>query len=224
MRQTFLITTCAFALLLFFAPLAGQNTFSVAYDTVNWISPAQGGPFDTINYTFTVSHNLPGDYIGPIDIMARADSITPFMLFSTSVDSIPPGPGGKQYSIRDSIELSRYGGGINIVVVWPTAPNFVTLDTARGELTVIPASTPDPVKYDLDIYPNPSNGLIRFRAGFPRTWIRETTLSDQQGRLLRREDGLPWQMSLDDLSAGVYFLNMRLKSGESLRYKVIRGR
>ena len=224
MRQTFLITTCAFALLLFFAPLAGQNTFSVAYDTTNWISPAQAGPQDSVNYTFTVSHNLPGDYIGPIDIMCRVDSGTPFMLLSSTIDSIGPGPAGKQYSIRDSVELSRYGGGINIVVVWPTAPNFVTLDSAVGTLTVIGVSTPDPIKYDMDIYPNPSNGIIRFRADFPTAWVRETMLTDQQGRLLRRENGLPWQMSLDALPAGVYFLSMRLKTGEAIRYKVLRGR
>jgi hypothetical protein len=224
MRQTILITTCAFALLLFFVPLSGQNTFTVVYDTVNWISPPQAGPQDTINYTLRVSHNLPGDYAGPIDIMARVGGGTPFMLFSSLQDSIPPGPGGKLYSIRDTVDLARYGGGINIVVVWPTAPNFVTLDSAHGELTVINVSTPDPEQYAMDVYPNPSTGTIRFRTKFPTVWVHETTLIDQQGRLLRRESGLPRQMSLDDLPAGVYFLNMRLKDGQALRYKVLRGR
>jgi hypothetical protein len=147
MRQTILITTCAFALLLFFVPLSGQNTFTVVYDTVNWISPPQAGPQDTINYTLRVSHNLPGDYAGPIDIMARVGGGTPFMLFSSLQDSIPPGPGGKLYSIRDTVDLARYGGGINIVVVWPTAPNFTAV---RGklkclicEISISPSCHPD---------------------------------------------------------------------------------
>lgn len=224
MRQTILITTCACALLMLFGPLYGQNTLFVSYDSTNWVFPTQVGPNDTIAYTLRVSHNLATAYTGPFEITLRANGGAPFTLYSDSLETIPAGSMGKQYSLSDSIDLSRYGGGINIVVVWPTAPNFVTVDTAYGEFTVTDVSVPEAIReiYHLDVYPNPSSGILNLQASFATRQVTELLLSDVQGRILRREKGLPRQISLEGLPASIYFIEVRLKNGQSLKYKVLR--
>ncbi|MEM0998985.1 MAG: hypothetical protein AAGN35_18140 [Bacteroidota bacterium] len=224
MRQTCLITACAFAILLSFLPLRGQNNIFIAFDSTNWLAPNPVGIGDSVMYTFDVSHNLATAYMGPVDIMAQVGGGTPFSLFSTSMETIPAGIPGKSYTLTDTVTLARYGGGINIVVVWPTAPNFVTLDTAFGELTVLPTSVIDPQldRYPLRIYPNPTARAVRIRTQFPPVLVEETRLCDQQGRVLFRQDGVPIDVSLEGMTGGLYFLEIQLMNGALRRFKILK--
>jgi hypothetical protein len=198
--------------------------FILSYDTATFIQPTSVSFGDTVTYTLDVTNNSSTDFFGAVSFFRRVGNGQADLIFTESFSDTIAAFASKPFVLTDTVSALRFGGGINAVVVWPTAPGVVTLDTAYGHLEVKVVGIPEEMQdaYRMVVFPNPTAGSVRFQAEWSPLRARETVLMDQQGRRLRTENGLPGEMDLSGLPAGVYFLEVVLRDGARRRFKVVK--
>lgn len=224
MRRTILIAALFFAMMSSVGTVCGQAAFNVNFDSLNFIQPSTVGLGDTVTYDVTVVNNTASDFFGQISWLRRVDGGPIDTIFTDQFQDTLPAFSNRPYVLTDSVLASRFGGGINVVVVWPTAPNVTTLDSAVGILNVTGVGIPERIRdgYPISVFPNPTRGSIRFQTQFSPLQVRETILMDQQGRVLHSQARLPSEMSLEGFAAGIYFIEVRLRDGAVRRFKVVK--
>ena len=221
MKRALTLTTLLVAIL--FSPMisSGQVRLAAVIDSANFVNPTNPQLGATATYSYRIQNLSNQTYIGPLATYMRVGGIT-MQMDSIANDTLVPGD-TVGVSFPDSIN-ARYSGGINIVVIWPTAPNVTLIDTGYASVEIIGLSIGDPIAemYQLDVYPNPSSGTIRFKHEFSRNLVSSLQLYDSQGRLMRDEATLPREIELYELPAGIYFLNVNFGEEGTQRFKVVK--
>lgn len=226
MRQTILIAAFFCALLASVGSVRGQISFNVNYDSINFLQPTTAGFGDSLTYAIDVVNVSNTDFFGKVSFLRKVNNGPVDTIFTDSIDDTLAAGFNRPYLLTDTVLAARFGGGINVVVVWPTAPNVTTVDSAFGTLTVTGLGIPEDVHnaYPIVVYPNPTAGKIRFQTQFSPLLAQETTLMDQQGRTLRSLKRIPSELSLEGIPAGVYFVEVRMRDGAIRRFKVVKTR
>ncbi len=215
--------TLSLLLLMFccFGASKAQFAFHIEYDTVGFSLPDSGSYGDSLPLDFRIYNNTTTPFADVVTFFMRTSQGT-FVLGDTVGMTIPPG-GNRVASVVDTLTFARYGGGISIIVIWPTSPSFMDTDSIKDEIKIIPLGIDngDTKDFGVVIFPNPTTDQLYFRRS---SWlpIKETSLVNSSGQVILRQDGLPLHLDLGDLAAGFYYLRLRAPSGAVANFKIVR--
>ena len=201
--------------------------FSVSYDSSTVVSPTLVQYGDSIQITFNVSNVGTVDFNGDLVINRSIDSVQFYRLDSITGVSIPAG-GSYTVNTADTIFSARYDGGINILVIWPTAMGssgvIPTIDTVFGEVyvdtTIMGVKAPAPSRIPI-IYPNPAQDKLFLQIPTNGPMPVSMKLVGIDGRIVRNIEGNPSEIDLYGLPDGIWMLNIRFRDGTLSRHKVI---
>ena len=223
MKRSFLFAaTLIFALLSFNAK--GQiMTLSVNGDSTSITPPDPIYLGDSINYNFVVVNTGQDTLMDSIFIMQRIDTavyqIGGYFKVMVPQDTLMIG-------IKEQVLSPKFGGGVHVVVIWPTAPSHTTTDSIKREITFIDTLTwigePGLPQYKLDAYPNPTQNKLNFRAKFPPHVLLGMEMYESTGKLIDKWDHLPDFIEMNNYPHGIYFLHARFDKGQTKVFKLIR--
>jgi hypothetical protein len=215
--------TLLFALLVAFIGVNGQISFHLTYDSLNFPTPSTQSFGGTVRYQFAIHNNSGTAFIDSLRIKFRSNTGV-FTLVEYDSVVIPIG-GVFNVDTIDTVSVGRYGGGINILVIWPTAPNPVLTDSIKDTLIVLTVGVDEGLSNTLpiDVFPIPSQEELFFRHRDPLSVpIVATEIWNVSGQRLRRFKGLPWEVYIGDLPQGLYFIRIEDEQGQSMRVKMIK--
>lgn len=207
------------AVLSFWCPsLQGQVYFSLTADTTGFATPDPVNQQDSLYFNFVVKNTGSQNYNDSLYIVRQVNA------FIDTIATIPQvildtTPSDSEFiSTGEMVTPARYGGGINVVVIWPTAPNSLIVtgtDSLVQEVTVIGStSLPEPHGESMFlVFPNPTMDRIRFRTNLPLSAIQRWSLLGTDGKLHRQGEVLPHQLSLSGLPKGLYFIHLEFEGG-----------
>jgi hypothetical protein len=203
--------------------LKGQIVFQLSYDSLNFPNPSTQSYGGMVRYTFNIQNISTATFTDSLHILIKTDSISIDTLVSYDTITIPP-QGVFVVDTLDSVVPTRYGGGINVLVIWPTSPSFVATDSITDTLFVLIASREEGFGKEpaVDVFPVPSQMQLFLRPRDPYPSIKETRMLNATGQLIRREDGLPHQIHMEDLPGGIYFIWIEAEDGGTAKIKVLK--
>lgn len=220
MRAWIAVLTLLF--LFGFGRTFGQITFTMVYDSMNFPTPTTQNQGGIVNYQFRLDNNSPATFQDSLYFFLRTPQGT-FLL--ESYDSITIGPfDTTTFVIPDTVVALRYGGGVNVVVVWPTAPSFISSDSAYGTLTVTPVSV-DPLSHAgprVHVYPNPCHQALYFTQDRNALPVARVELMDQTGQVILQHAGLPHHLPISELPPGLYLLRIHDEQRGCATFKVVK--
>jgi hypothetical protein len=204
-----------------FGAVKAQFAFHIEYDTVGFSLPDSGSYGDSVPLDFRIYNNTTTPFADVVTFFMRTSQGT-FVLGDTVGMTIAPG-GNRVASVVDTLSFARYGGGISIIVIWPTSPSFMETDSIKDEIKILSLGfeNGDSKDFGLRIFPNPTTDQLFFLwdRAFP---IKETSLVNSSGQVILKQNGVPVKMDFGELSAGVYYLRLLAPSGALATFKVIR--
>jgi archaellum component FlaG (FlaF/FlaG flagellin family) len=225
MKKIFGLVLLAFALLT--GNLKGQAAFSVASVTVD----ADTIDLDTGNVlTFTVKlvnlGNTP--YSGFIQLFAAYNGGTNIYPWEyANIDSLMPILVGDTFSFdlhQDIVASDRYGGGDNIILIWPNTGNGAqTLDTASIHVFVrnlVSRLNPQEIDARVKVYPNPATEVLRFNWTDPTYRLEHVRLVNMAGQEVFSSHNAVQEIGLDGLPRGIYLLQLQYEDGLQGIFKV----
>ena len=133
---------------------------------------------------------------GPID--------TTLQIYFDTLDPYVP----RLANFRDTLSAARYGG-INVVVIWPTAPNIIALDSAKlidFQVNGILGIDGEMSRTHIQLYPNPTSDFARLDYELGSVRIKGYELYDMGGRLLAQQEGIPNSIEVAHLPDGHYWV------------------
>lgn len=186
---------------------AGETIQALAVDRFS--SVYIGGDYrDSITVNgATVLRNRPQGYVLKFDSLGTV----------TDTISIPVGVTVKTLAVDESLNLYAAGGFVNRIQFlgnttnsspWPVTEN---LFACRYGYTLGAAQHPPDARQQLEVFPNPSNGLyqVKLPAGITKGFL---SVLDSRGSLLRRiavqHPGSMVRLDLSDLASGVYLIEL----------------
>lgn len=196
--------------------------FTVDYDTNTVVQPGVVDFGDTVYYSFNVRNVGTVPFAGNLQIMRRKDSTNTYMIDSIAGVNLPVN-GSIPVFVEDIVTLARYDGGINILVIWPTAtvPGVVisTIDSVFGEVFVNPTTGTDEGKAfrGSTLYPNPAQQGFSLTMMDPNLHPTQFLLINAQGETARSWDNLPNRFDVSDQPTGMYYLVVRYSNGATER-------
>lgn len=224
-----LITTVFIALSSLFGNLHSQTfNFQIFPADSNQFPRPIPGPYfynDTLNFEFDIFHTDSAFFNDSIWILQKVNSGPVDTVISTFLDTLTQ---FQQYrtNFRDTIIPARYGG-INVVVIWPSAPNVIATDSAKvidffvkNGVGIGEPSSLSRIK----IYPNPTADLARIEHDIRNHLVKSLELYTIDGRLIRKMDEIPDKVDVGYLADGHYLLRLTLISGESQTMRLVKQR
>lgn len=217
----------AFITLLLFGMIGGarlqaQFIFDVTWDSLNVPSPSVVNANDTLRYDFAVTNTTNSPFLDTLIMKIR----TPQGVFTLATyDSMFIQAFGTEFfSIPDTAYAVRYGGGVNVVVIWPTSPSPIVTDSLIETLTVITTSIDPAFEHGLpiDVFPVPGQQEVFFRLRDNQLSIRRSEIQNMAGQVIRTYVGLPRQISVADLAPGIYFMRIEDESGRMAMLKMVK--
>lgn len=198
--------------------LAQTVIFDVTFDSSTVANPNIVNFGDNITYSFSVTNIGNTQFSGDMLIMRRVDSVQVYPIdtlvgVTLGVNATIP------VIVNDSIFSPRYGGGINILVIWPTAtmPGVAvsTLDTVNSEIYVDPFTQIDGgISYKpATIYPNPAQHTLNLLLPDPVRTPERFSIINVQGQIVREMEATSLQMDVSELPSGMYFLQIEYQEG-----------
>ncbi len=220
--------TALLTLLLFAALGLGrgysQFTFHITWDSINVPAPDIQGENDTVRYTLTINNLSNVQFFDSMFFQLRT-TVGVFQIASFDSISIPPN-GSTVVSFLDSTATigAKYGGGINIVVVWPTSPSPMVTDSLRDTLTIIKVGVHDPWVGGpvIDVFPVPAEAMVFLRCREPRVEVAATELQNMVGQVIQRFPGLPASIPLSHCPKGMYFIRVEDEHGRTSTFKILK--
>jgi hypothetical protein len=203
-------------------PLSAQFSFQITWDSLNVPTPSVVNVNDTFRYNFTLNNLTNSPFNDSLYFHLRTNLGT-FRI--AEFDSLPIAAlGSRNFSILESASAQRYGGGVNVVVVWPTSPAQITTDSLIDTLTVIVTSIDPAFEQGLpiEVFPIPSQQEIFFRLRDNKVVIRRSEIINLSGLVIRSYDSLPRSMSVEDLAAGIYFIRIEDDLGRTAHLKMVK--
>jgi len=173
----------------------------------NYGSQSYSGPLHIIYAIDSTTNN-----IGPLVIMADDSVNATIGVFGSLADSASV-----------TITPTLYKTGINTVVIWPrsTSAAFLTHDSLKLQVLVMPAGIENHTQSKPVIFPNPMQGRVFVTNKDPNFIIEQVRICDISGQLVHAEKFIG-SVDVSKLAAGVYTLEFTDKSGKSCRYKVVK--
>jgi Secretion system C-terminal sorting domain len=202
---------------------------SLSVDTVS----TEASVPDTVNYNDNLTHTVTifigggTPYTGAVYLMTGVDSTGGLL----SVDTVSIRNVVNKFNdtimfpvneIYNNSNGYRFGG--NVVVIWPFAPTLNTVDTFNTNVFVLESVgiNEDPALYSaFSIYPNPTKDYISIQKSNNNLQVKQVRIYDANGRLVYDEE-FKSKIDISKLQKGIYFLNMSLKQGDVLHYKLIK--
>jgi hypothetical protein len=120
----------------------------------------------------------------------------------------------------DTLIYMKQGGADSIVAVIDKPNNHCYIpDTSNAVIVDELTSVSDPNTTRINIYPNPSNGLVFFSSPEP---IQRIEINDMKGKLLlsTEPNNLEARIDLSDRAAGIYFYTVTANE-RSIRGKIM---
>lgn len=216
------ILSLLFVSLLCIGSLRAQVSFFLTWDSVNVPAPNVQASNDTVLYTLTLNNGTGSQFFDSLYFHLRT-SLGTWVIASFDSTLIAPF-GTKTFSFRDSTLSSRYGGGVNVVVIWPTSPSQIQTDSLIDSLTILLVDV-DPLFSEaigIDVFPIPSQMEIFFRQHDHSAIVISTEIQNLEGQVLRRIRGLPDSLSVAELPSGMYFIRFLDDLGRNTVIKVVK--
>ncbi len=204
-------------------PLSAQYSFHISWDSLNVPNPSVVNVNDTFRYDLTINNLTNSAFNDSLYFNLRTNLGGPFRIAAFNSIAIAA-LGSQAFSIPDTASALRYGGGVNVVVIWPTSPAQITTDSLIDTLTVIITSV-DPAFSQwlpIDVFPVPSQQEVFFRLRDNKVVIRRSEIINLSGLVIRSYDELPRSMSLEDLAAGIYFIRIEDELGRTAHLKMVK--
>lgn len=192
--------------------------FTVSYDSITVVQPGVVNFGDSVNFTFTVGNIGTVPFNGSLLIMRRKDSTLTYQIDSITGVNIPVN-GTIPVFTQDSVSSARYDGGINILVIWPTATMpgvaITTIDTVRGDVWVntSTAAGEGSLSKGTTLYPNPATNAFRLDLGDPNKVPTQLVLLNAQGEIVRQWSDPNQRFDVSDLPTGMYYLQVHYSNG-----------
>lgn len=210
--------------LLFFAVFSGkmaaQAAFSVALleaDT-DTIDLAMGD--SVVSYTIKLVNQGNASFSGFIQIMASYNAdpgVYPWEF--TNIDAANPIAVGDTLTFThdDVVSADRYGGGDNIILVWPNAGSGAQiLDTGSTHIFVrnlVSRQNPQELDKRVRVYPNPAREALRFLWVDPSYQLEQVRLVNALGQEVFSTHESVTEIQVEGLPEGLYFLELRYLDG-----------
>lgn len=224
--KRFLLTLPTLVTLVFLqTSLFSQVVFHIETDTLSSPNPLNLG--DSLFFKFTIFNQGTTNFNDSLYIVRRVNGFvdTIDVIQSVSLDTLPSD--SENINTGELASAARYGGGINVVVIWPTGPSLIsptTTDSISDDVYIIGTSSlPEAYRNSIfQVYPNPSADRLRFLTDIPTSAIDLVQVMGINGQILKSYPQLPPIISLADLPKGTYLIQVQFKGGESRTLKVIR--
>lgn len=223
-----LVRVLAFVLLAFsLVPVAnGQVSLLITTPDDMVIQPDTAACFDD---PFTVTANVafaPGttDSITvPFSIKMR----TPLGIFTLDSAVAIGGPAGDSVSlsIPSTYSAARFGGGVNIIVVWPETGFFPPMDSIRDTVVILCGMGIEvgSTSSGLVAFPNPSlDGHFQLSSHSPISRSAEIWVHDAAGRLVAHHPQFTQEVDLSKEAHGVYHLTVLDRQRPPIHLKLVR--
>jgi hypothetical protein len=219
-------TLCALAVFwMLLGAAKAQTTFLIGYDSLNFPDPDTSSFGNSVRYEFDMQNVSGSSFSDTLRFMIRVNGGLPQLLGDSGIVTIGPAL-TKHFIFDDTVSALRYGGNINIVVIWPTSPSPIAVDSMYGMLFVYEGMGLkdgwDFASFDVGLYPVPTEAVLYTRLKEPQVRVLQTQLTNVMGNVLWKEDGLPSEILMSDFSAGIYFVRVTLEDGRIGRFKVIK--
>ncbi len=197
--------------------------------TIEWADSLTSSPIpssqvfnDTVRYSFHIMNLTSTPFVDTLYFRLRT-TLDTFQLGPMLSLSMPPQT-DTFVTFLDSTTANRYSGGINVVVVWPTAPGNIFADTLRGNLFVGELAADDGrhILSRIEAYPVPSRDEVHFAIRDARAKVVKTVISNSFGEVILSYDHLPETVMMTAFGSGLYFVTVMESSGQRTTLKVMK--
>ena len=217
---------------VFIALSAFGNLYSQTFNfliTPAPVFPSPAGPYsvnDSVNYAFVLEHvDSAQVYNDTIMIMQKINNGPAIVAKEYLISNLIQGD-TSQGNFDDSLSAAKYGG-INVVVIWPSAPfgNVVALDSAKvfdmfiEGITAVEDGFP---ASRIRLYPNPTSDYAKLEHNLTNYQVDGLELYNIHGQLMYRVDGLPDKVALGHLPEGQYWLRLYFKDGTAEAFRILK--
>lgn len=178
---------------------------------------------DTINFDFQLYHTDSTFFNDSMWVLQRVNNGPVDTVIATFIDSLFQ-LATYQTNFRDTVIPARYGG-INVIVIWPSAPNVIAVDSAVVMEFYVEngVGIEDPLSISrVRIFPNPTTGPAHIEHNFLNRQVLSCDLYDMQGRLLRRMNDIPDKVDVGYLPDGQYLFRITYMGGKAQTFRIIK--
>jgi hypothetical protein len=117
-----------------------------------------------------------------------------------------------------ALEVGRYKGGGNIIVIWPHSdnPGVQVPDTSDLPIWInVLNNAVDPTVFAqrVEVYPNPIGDELNLRYLQAQHKVEYVRMLDVEGRIVREERGAVEHIETGSLPQGMYFVMVKFKDG-----------
>lgn len=183
---------------------------------------------DTVDFSYWVINRGPLPFAGTLITQALVDgNLLANPIASLSIVIL---------TVGDSLEIpvdnyvfttQNHDGGGNVMVIWPTGTGGTPQDSAQQQVWV--NEEPTAIQPALEnapaaVYPNPTNGLLKFQQLPGAERIEHISVWNINGDIVLQQDppGLKPEIDLGNMPGGIYFLRMHLPDGRIWTEKIIK--
>jgi hypothetical protein len=160
----------------------------------------------TFNGSFTV-------YMGVEDTAALFPNLVDSVMVTTSLLAGDTA----LVTITHNVDPLKFVDGNNTVVIWPAAPGYQTTDTIFKDVYVIEFNAMDEMALiDLNLYPNPVNGILFIKGNFELESVRIMSLDGREILSAKNK-----QIDLSNFATGIYVVEVKAENGKVMRKKIL---
>jgi len=207
--------------------LTGYSQVTLSVDSVTDLNVP-----DSVNYAsssgFTVVVNISGPtpFTGDVNLLMGVDSSAGVL----SVDTVTRSVVNKMndtinFVVTETYDiLNGYRKGGNVVVIWPVASTLSTLDTMYTNVFVRSAvgiNESSELYRQFSVYPNPVENYILIKNYGINNKIEQVRIFDASGKTVFNEK-YSSKIDVSSFEKGLYFMNLYLRKGEELHYKLVK--
>lgn len=180
----------------------------------------------TIPFTYTITNTGTVPFAGEINVLyyLNNDSTTIYTLDSLPLDTLAASQ-TNTYATTLLATSVTFGGGVNILVIWPAATNatFDTLvDSFYVDTTTMANLPPELRAKDIQLYPNPARTQLHFNFGHAAPVPTSLTIRDLAGREVYFTEESFQVIDLHTFQADTYFLSMQFRNGQTYQARFVK--
>lgn len=207
---------------LSFSTLSAQFNSLLITGTIGTL---QGLDTVAVNTSFPVTYQVENQdtapYTGSIVLYyeLNGDSINQYFLDSLSVAGLQQGDTTPIRTVPVLATTARFGGGVNIMVVWPTAQNAINTNELEEQIYVdtlkLANLPPDQLgTQTIDLYPNPVRTVLHLGYGGIKADPQSLHVLDAMGREVYFSDNEFGSIEVQTFSKGMYYVHLRFSDGQ----------
>ena len=163
-------------------------------------------------------------FSGNLNLMESTNGASPLILRSLPPVFLAPNDTTAVITVTFPPE-NALQGGVNVVVIWPAHPVYLTQDSLVKHLFL---GDPGVVGIDgnqtnsvLKVFPNPALQKVTLSLRGESGTVTEVRLLDVNGKAVITHKGFRSELNLASLPSGVYFIEVETSSGEKYTTKIL---